>query len=92
MKISTNGKRNITLDFNAPRNFRIVQNGVEIPYLRTGKNSFRLSKKVDGDIEIEEVKEKAKRIKPFSLQSPQMTFISSDDVDRLATALDTQRS
>ena len=35
MQIEINGKRNITLDFNAPKKFRLTQNGAEIPYIRT---------------------------------------------------------
>ena len=87
MQIEINGKRNITLDFNAPKNFRLIQNGVEIPYIRTGKNSFRLSKNIDGSVEMEEVKEKPRYMKSFNLQAPQMTFISSEDVSRLNEAV-----
>ena len=57
MQIEINGKRNITLDFNAPKKFRLVKDGAEIPYIRTGKNSFRLSKPVDGFVELEEIVE-----------------------------------
>ena len=87
MQIEINGKRNITLDFNAPKNFRLTQNGAEIPYIRTGKNSFRLSKNIDGSVEMEEVKEKPRYMKSFNLQAPQMTFISSEDVSRLNEAV-----
>ena len=34
MEIKTNGQRNITLDFNAPKKFRLLKDGQEIPYLR----------------------------------------------------------
>lgn len=87
MQIEINGKRNITLDFNAPKKFRLTQNGAEIPYVRTGKNSFRLSKNIDGSVEMEEVKEKPRYMKSFNLQAPQMTFISSEDVSRLNEAV-----
>ena len=87
MKIDINGKRNITLDFNAPRKFRLTKDGAEIPYIRTGKNSFRLTKDVDGSVELEEVIEKPRYMKPFNLQAPQMAFISSEDVGRLNEAV-----
>ena len=87
MKIDINGKRNITLDFNAPRKFKLTKDGAEIPYIRTGKNSFRLTKDVDGSVELEEVIEKPRYMKPFNLQAPQMAFISSEDVGRLNEAV-----
>ena len=45
MQVKVDGKRNITLDFEAPKKFKLLQDGKEIPYLRTGKNSFRLGRK-----------------------------------------------
>ena len=87
MKISTNGKRNITLDFNAPKKFRLVKDGAEIPYIRTGKNSFRLSKPVEGFVELEEIVEQPRYMQPVQLQPQQMTVINPQDVDRLNEAV-----
>lgn len=87
MQIEINGKRNITLDFNAPKKFRLVKDGAEIPYIRTGKNSFRLSKPVDGFVELEEIVEQPRYMQPVQLQPQQMTVINPQDVDRLNEAV-----
>jgi hypothetical protein len=87
MQIDINGKRNITLDFNAPKKFRLVKDGAEIPYIRTGKNSFRLSKPVEGFVELEEIVEQPRYMQPVQLQPQQMTVINPQDVDRLNEAI-----
>lgn len=87
MQIDINGKRNITLDFNAPKKFRLTQNGAEIPYIRTGKNSFRLSKNIDGVVDLEEIIEPVKLMQPVALQPQQMAVINSQDVERLNEAV-----
>lgn len=87
MQIEINGKRNITLDFNAPKKFRLIKDGAEIPYIRTGKNSFRLSKPVDGFVELEEIVEQPRYMQPVQLQPQQMTVINPQDVDRLNEAV-----
>jgi hypothetical protein len=87
MQIDINGKRNITLDFNAPKKFRLVKDGAEIPYIRTGKNSFRLSKPVEGFVELEEIVEQPRYMQPVQLQPQQMTVINPQDVDRLNEAV-----
>lgn len=87
MQIEINGKRNITLDFNAPKKFRLVKDGAEIPYIRTGKNSFRLSKPVDDFVELEEIEEQPRYMQPIQLQPQQMTVINPQDVDRLNEAV-----
>ena len=87
MQIEINGKRNITLDFNAPKKFRLTQNGAEIPYVRTGKNSFRLSKNIDGVVDLEEIIEQPRYMQPVQLQPQQMTVINPQDVERLNEAV-----
>lgn len=81
MQIQANGKRNLTLDFDAPKKFKLLQNGVEVPYLRTGKNSVRLSKAIDGLLDLEEIAEAPKAIvKPMQLQPQQMALVNPADV------------
>lgn len=80
MKINTNGKRNITLDFDAPRKFKLKKDGAEIPYIRTGKNSFRLGRNIDGVLDLEEVIEQPRIVKPMQLQAQQMVWVNSNDV------------
>lgn len=87
MKIDINGKRNISLDFNAPRKFRLTKDGAEIPYIRTGKNSFRLSKNIDGVVDLEEIIEQPRYMQPVQLQPQQMTVINPQDVERLNEAV-----
>lgn len=87
MQIEINGKRNITLDFNAPKKFRLTQNGAEIPYVRTGKNSFRLSKNIDGVVDLEEIIEHPRYMQPVQLQPQHMTVINPQDVERLNEAV-----
>ncbi len=81
MQIQANGERNITLDFNAPKKFKLLQNGVEVPYIRTGKNSIRVGRGVNGILDIEEILEKPKAIvKPVQLQPQQMALVNPADV------------
>jgi hypothetical protein len=80
MQINTNGKRNITLDFDAPRKFKLRKDGAEIPYIRTGKNSFRLGRNIDGVLELEEVIEQPRIVKPMQLQAQQMALVNPNDV------------
>lgn len=80
MQIEINGQRNITLDFDAPKKFKLFKDGAEVPYIRTGKNSFRLGRGVDGVVELEEVVEKPKIVKPMQLQPQQMALVNPNDV------------
>lgn len=81
MQVKVDGKRNITLDFEAPKKFKLLQDGKEIPYLRTGKNSFRLSRNIDGVLDLEEIKEKpAGIVKSLKIQPTQISFINPNDV------------
>lgn len=80
MQIEINGQRNITLDFDAPKKFKLFKDGAEVPYIRTGKNSFRLGRGVDGVVELEEVIEKPKIVKPMQLQPQQMALVNPNDV------------
>jgi hypothetical protein len=80
MQINTNGKRNITLDFDAPKKFKLKKDGAEIPYIRTGKNSFRLGRNIDGVLELEEVIEQPRIVKPMQLQAQQMALVNPNDV------------
>ena len=80
MQIKTNGQRNITLDFDAPRKFKLKKDGVEIPYIRTGKNSFRLGRNVNGVLDLEEVVEQPRIVKPMQLQAQQMALVNPNDV------------
>ena len=80
MQINTNGKRNIILDFDAPRKFKLKKDGAEIPYIRTGKNSFRLGRNIDGVLDLEEVIEQPRIVKPMQLQAQQMVWVNSNDV------------
>jgi hypothetical protein len=80
MQINTNGQRNITLDFDAPKKFKLKKDGAEIPYLRTGKNSFRLGRNIDGVLDLEEVIEQPKIVKPIQLKAQQMALVNPNDV------------
>lgn len=80
MQVKVDGKRNITLDFEAPKKFKLLQDGKEIPYLRTGKNSFRLSRNIDGVLDLEEIIEQPKIVKPMQLQTQQMALVNPNDV------------
>ena len=81
MQVKVDGKRNITLDFEAPKKFKLLQDGKEIPYLRTGKNSFRLLRNIDGVLDLEEIKEKpAGIVKSLKIQPTQISFINPNDV------------
>lgn len=80
MQIELNGKRNITLDFDAPKKFKLYKDGAEIPYIRTGKNSIRVGRGIDGVAEIEEIVEKPKIVKPMQLQPQQMALVNPNDV------------
>lgn len=80
MQINTNGKRNITLDFDAPKNFKLRKDGKEIPYLRTGENSFRIGRNIDGVLDLEEVIEQPKIVKPMQLRAQQMALVNPNDV------------
>lgn len=80
MQINTNGKRNITLDFDAPKKFKLKKDGAEIPYIRTGKNSFRLGRNIDGVLDLEEIIEQPRIVKPMQLQAQQMALVNPNDV------------
>ena len=80
MQINTNGQRNITLDFDAPKKFKLKKDGAEIPYIRTGKNSFRLGRNIDGVLDLEEVIEQPRIVKPMQLQAQQMALVNPNDV------------
>lgn len=80
MQIKANGQRNIVLDFDAPKKFKLTQNGVEIPYIRTGKNSLRLSRGVEGLLDLEEIIETPKIVKPVQLQAQPMALVNPNDV------------
>lgn len=80
MQINTNGQRNITLDFDAPKKFKLRKDGAEIPYIRTGKNSFRLGRNIDGVLDLEEVIEQPRIVKPMQLQAQQMALVNPNDV------------
>ena len=80
MQINTNGQRNITLDFDAPKKFRLRKDGAEIPYIRTGKNSFRLGRNIDGVLDLEEIIEQPRIVKPMQLQAQQMALVNPNDV------------
>lgn len=87
MQINTNGQRNITLDFDAPKKFKLKKDGAEIPYIRTGKNSFRLGRNIDGVLDLEEVIEQPRYMQPVQLKPQQMTVINPQDVERLNEAV-----
>lgn len=80
MQVKVDGKRNITLDFEAPKKFKLLQDGKEIPYLRTGKNSFRLLRNIDGVLDLEKIIEQPKIVKPMQLQAQQMALVNPNDV------------
>lgn len=80
MQINTNGQRNITLDFDAPKKFKLRKDGAEIPYIRTGANSFRLGRNIDGVLDLEEVIEQPRIVKPMQLQAQQMALVNPNDV------------
>ena len=83
MRIKTDNKRNISVDFDMPRKFRLLNNGIETPYLQTSKRSFRVLGNIPEYLDIEEIIEtpKPKKIvKPMQIKSQQMAVINPNDV------------
>lgn len=80
MQIETKGQRNIELGFNAPKKFKLLKDGVEVPYIRTGQNSIRLSKGMDGILDLQEIQEQPRIVKPMQLQAQQMALVNPSDV------------
>lgn len=83
MRIKTDNKRNISVDFDMPRKFRLLNNGIETPYLQTSKRSFRVLGDIPEYLDIEEIIEtpKPKKIvKPMAIKSQPMAVINTNDV------------
>lgn len=83
MRIKTDNKRNISVDFDMPRKFRLLNNGIETPYLQTSKRSFRVLGDIPEYLDIEEIIEtpKPKKIvKPMAIKSQPMAVINPNDV------------
>lgn len=83
MRIKTDNKRNISVDFDMPRKFRLLNNGIETPYLQTSKRSFRVLGDIPEYLDVEEIIEtpKPKKIvKPMAIKSQPMAVINPNDV------------
>lgn len=83
MRIKTNNSRSISTDFDMPKKFRLLNNGIETPYLQTSKRSFRILGDIPEYLDIEEIIEtpKPKKIvKPMTIKSQPMAVINPNDV------------
>lgn len=82
MKIYSNGKdRTLTGSF--PARFKLLNNGVEVPFIRTGKGSVRLSGEIPfGELDVEEVI-KQKTPQPAKLDAQSVAIINKADFDKI---------
>lgn len=82
MKIYSNGKdRTLTGSF--PARFKLLNNGVEVPFIRTGKGSVRLSGEIPfGELDVEEVI-KQKTPQPAKLDAQSIAIINKADFDQI---------
>ena len=82
MQVYSDGQsRVIRADF--PKRFKLYNAGVPVSYLRTGKDSIRLSGQIPvGVLDVEEViKEKA--IKPARLDTSTLAIVNKEDFERI---------
>lgn len=82
MQVYSDGQsRVIKADF--PKRFKLYNAGVPVSYLRTGKDSIRLSGKIPvGVLDVEEViKEKA--VKPARLDTSTLAIVNKEDFERI---------
>lgn len=82
MKIYSNGKDRI-LTGSFPSRFKLLNAGVEVPYIRTGKQTVRLSGKIPfGELDVEEIVRK-KVPQPAKLDSESIAIINKKDFDQI---------
>lgn len=82
MKIYSNGKdRVIKGDF--PSRFKLLNAGVEVPFIRTGKQSVRLSGNIPfGELDVEEIVRK-KVPQPAKLDAESIAIINKKDFEQI---------
>ena len=82
MKIYSNGKdRTLTGSF--PARFKLLNNGVDVPFIRTGKDTIRLSGKIPyGELDVEEIA-RQKTAQLAQLGTPSIAFINRNDFDKI---------
>ena len=81
MKIYSDGK-NRSISGKFPKAFRVLSNGVEVPFIRTGAETIRLSGNVpEGELDIEEVVREAKR--PSIFKEQRLVTVGEEGIARL---------
>lgn len=81
MRINTNGSRNISLDFAVPESFRLSdENGYDVPYLRTGNKTLRLSGKIPQYVDLIQTQQTKRIVKPMQLKAQSVAIVNADDV------------
>jgi len=82
MKIYSNGKDKV-LKGNFPTHFRLLNEGVEVPFIRTSKGSIRLSGDIPfGELDIEEIIRK-KVPQPAKLGAESLAIINKAVFDKI---------
>ena len=82
MKIYSNGKDRV-ITGNFPSRFKLLNAGVEVPFIRTGKQSVRISGDIPlGVLDVEEVIRK-KKIKPSKLDTSSLAIVNKADFERI---------
>lgn len=80
MKIYSNGKDRV-IKGNFPARFKLLNDGVEVPFIRTGKQTLRLSGDIPyGELDVEEIAHK-KVPQPAKLDSGNIAIINKKDFD-----------
>ena len=80
MKIYSNGKDRV-IKGNFPARFKLLNAGVEVPFIRTGKQTLRLSGDIPyGELDVEEIAHK-KVPQPAKLDSGNIAIINKKDFD-----------
>lgn len=82
MKIYSNGKDRV-LKGDFPTRFKLLNAGVEVPYIRTGKQTVRLSGEIPfGELDVEEIVRK-KVPQPAKLNAESIAIINKKDFDQI---------
>ena len=87
MKIYSNGKDRV-LTGNFPARFKLLNGEEEVPFIRTGKKSVRLSGTVPfGELDVQEVVvNKKPKEQPKQLDAMYLSIINRSDAEQLANA------
>ena len=86
MKIYSDGKSRV-LKGEFPKAFKVLNNGTDVPFIRTGADSIRLSGTIPvGELDIEEVAREAKR--PSIFQESRVVMVRESSIARLEQVSD----